>query len=217
MTDEAPEKPVKGNGNEIWVTTFSEESAQHFREQVMARASLDDNIVIPVYIDSYGGNVDALAKMIGTMDEVPNRFVTVCLGKAISAGAILLSHGDIRFCDKYSRVMVHNLSTVNFGDVHSLQAGSDEAARMNRVFMGLLAKNCRLSYDELQTMLKNSTDSKELWLDAEAALKLGIIDKVGVPEIVPIVQWACDARPHKERLDLFEKAAPKKPRKKKTK
>src|ERR1017187_8909277 len=75
----------KGNGNEIWVRHFTSESAQEFREQVLERADKEGTMVIPVYIDSYGGNVDALAKMIATMDEVPNRFVTVCMGCAMSA------------------------------------------------------------------------------------------------------------------------------------
>jgi ATP-dependent protease ClpP protease subunit len=58
---------------EIWVTKFDEESSQEFREKVMAIAHRDPEMVIPIYIDSYGGFVDSLAKMLETMDEVPNR------------------------------------------------------------------------------------------------------------------------------------------------
>jgi len=216
MTAETEQPSSSGNGKEIWVRDFTSDSAQEFREQVMERADKEGTMVIPIYIDSYGGNVDALAKMVATMDEVSNRFITVCMGKAMSAGAILLSHGDLRFCDKYSRIMVHNLSTISFGDVYSLQAGSEEAMRLNKVFGELLAKNCGITYSELQKRIKNSTDSKDLWMSPDDALRFGLVDKIGVPELVPVIQWACDTRPTKERLDLREQAAekPKKPAKK---
>ena len=206
MSEDMDHPPSSGNnsGKEIWVTHFNEDSALKFRDQVMERAEKEGSMVIPIYIDSYGGNADALAMMLATMDEVPNRFVTVCMGKAISCGSILLSHGDLRFCDKYSRVMVHNVSTISWGDVYSLKSTSEEAMRMNKVFMGLLAANCNMSYEALQQKIKDSVDSKEIWMSPGDALKFGIVDEIGVPEIVPVVQWACDVRPEKVRLDLHQ-------------
>jgi ATP-dependent Clp endopeptidase proteolytic subunit ClpP len=204
------EKSSTGNSDEIWVNEFTEKSAQEFREAVLERAEKDPNIVIPIYIDSYGGYVDALAKMIETMDEVPNRFLTVCMGKAMSCGAILLSHGDLRFCGKYSRVMIHNVSSVSWGDVYSMKAGSDEGMRLNKIFMGLLARNCGLTYEQLQNNIKAATDSKEIWLSAEDSLKFGIVDLLGVPEITPIVQWTCDVAPDKPRLRVKKPTATKK-------
>lgn len=183
--------------SEIWVNEFTEKSAQEFREQVLEKADPEGKMVIPIYIDSYGGHVDSLAKMIETMDEVNNRFVTVCMGKAMSCGAILLSHGDFRFCGRYSRVMIHNVSSVSWGDVYSLKAGSEEAMRLNKVFMGLLAENCNMTYDKLQEHIRAATDSKEMWMSGEDAVKFGIVDRVGLPNLMPIIQWACDTIPHK--------------------
>lgn len=213
---EDPVSSGNNNGSEVWVQEFTTESAQQFREQVLERSDKEGVMVIPIYIDSYGGSVDALAKMISTMDSVPNRFVTVCIGKACSAGAVLLSHGDIRFCDKYSRVMVHNLSTVLFGDVHALAAGSSEANRLNLVFNGLLAKNCGISYHDLQQKIKDAPDSKDLWMSPDDAHKFGIVDQIGVPELVPVIQWACDARPDKERFNLRDHLEPATSKKKTT-
>lgn len=219
MNDEREGSASKsGNGTEIWVNEFTEASAQQFREQVLERADRDGHNVITIYIDSYGGMADSLAKMIETMDEVPNRFVTVAMGKAMSCGAILLSHGDIRFCGRYSRVMVHNVATMTWGDIYSIKSGTDEAMRLNKMFIGLLAKNCNMSYDKLQDMIKTSTDSKEIWMGAEDALKFGIIDKIGVPELFPMIQWGCEVVPPKTRMKLDEaEAYPPKKIKKKTK
>ena len=189
----------ENTSGEIWVVKFDEQSAYEFREQVLEVAKRDPNIVIPIYIDSYGGFVDSLAKMLATMDEVPNRFVTICVGKAMSCGAILLSHGDLRFCDKYSRVMVHNVSSGSWGDAYAMKSDSDEALRLNRRFMGLLAENCGINYAKLQTLIKDAVGSKEIWLSAEEAQKFGIVDHVGIPRIEARVQWSFQIPPSKPR------------------
>lgn len=186
---------------EIWVTAFTEESAQDFREQVLAIAKKNPSEVIPIYIDSYGGFVDSLAKMIETMDEVPNRFITICMGKAISCGAILLSHGDLRFCGRLSRVMVHNISTGSWGDAYALKADSDETLRMNKRFMGLLAQNCNTTYDKLQHMIKDAVGSKEIWMCAETAKKFNIVDEVGIPRVSASITYGFDMVPHKPRMN----------------
>lgn len=191
----------EAGGDEIWVVKFDEEAAQQFREQVLSVAKADPNAVIPIYIDSYGGFVDSLAKMIETMDEVPNRFITICMGKAISCGAILLSHGDLRFCGRYSRVMIHNISTGSWGDAYALKSDSNEALRMNRRFTGLLAENCGTTYDKLQSLIKDAVGSKEIWMSAEEAQKFHIVDEVGIPRVAARVSWAFEVPPPKPRMN----------------
>jgi len=195
---------------EILVNHFDEKHAQEFRNHVLSIAERGEEIVIPIYIDSYGGNVDSLAKMIETMDNVPNRFITICQGKAMSCGAILLSHGDIRYCGKYSRIMIHHVHSGSWGDTYSLQAISEETTRMNQVFSELLAENCGKTYEELQALIKDTTSGKEIWMDAESAFKFGIVDHVGTPLITPVIQFALNTSPDKERLTDEDKGVKKK-------
>ena len=164
---------------EIWVTKFDEEAAQKFRESVILASRFDAPITI--YIDSYGGSIDSLAKMIETLDEVPNTIVTACMGKAMSCGAVLLSHGDVRFCGKHSRVMIHETSSITSGDVHDMHADIVETKRLNEYFLGLLAKNCGYkSYEEIRQLIKKQ-DGRDMYMDANSALDFGIVDAVGVP------------------------------------
>lgn len=168
---------------EIWVTKFDEEHAQKFRHSVMDVAKSDPSRPIVIYIDSYGGYVDALAKMIETLDEVPNPIVTVCMGKAMSCGAILLSHGDVRFLGKHSRVMVHEVSSGTFGNVQDMKDDVKETVRLNQHFMGLLARNCGFKhYEEFREILKQQ-DGRDLYLHGEEAIKFGIVDAIGLPRI----------------------------------
>jgi ATP-dependent Clp protease protease subunit len=206
--------------SEIWVNRFTEDSAQDFREELLAKSEEDPSGVIQINIDSYGGSVDALAKMIETMDELPNQFLTRISGKAMSCGAILASHGDIRFVGELSSVMVHNISWGVGGDVTNMVSVTDEAQRINKRMMGLLAKNCGKSYTALQKEIKASTNSKEIWMDAEEAFEFGICDFVGTPQLLEHRQTQLLHAPAKTRaegidLEMFAPEQPKKKTKKK--
>ena len=152
-----------------------------------------------VYIDSYGGNVDGLAKMVATINEIPNQVITVCMGKAMSAGAILLSCGDYRFCDPFSRVMIHNVGGAAMGDLVDQKASVQEGERLNERFNGMLAKNMGKTYDELLKLFLSAPDNRNLYLSPEEAKNLGIVDAVGAPHIVPQVEWTFYAAPEKKR------------------
>lgn len=168
---------------EIWVTEFTPSEAQKFRDAVMSQAAVDPTLPIVIYIDSYGGYVDSLAKMIATLDEIPNPVVTVCMGKAMSCGAMLLSHGDIRFCDPHSRVMIHEVSAATSGDVHDMKTDVMETGRLNEYFMGLLAKNCGYKdYAEIRKLIKEQ-NGRDRYLSAEDAVKFGIVDTIGLPKV----------------------------------
>lgn len=191
--------------NEIWVTKFDEEHAQKFRTSLMDAARQDPSRPIVIYIDSYGGYVDALAKMIETMDEVPNPIVTACMGKAMSCGAVLLSHGDVRFLGKHSRVMVHEVSSGTWGNVQDMKDDVKETVRLNEHFMGLLAKNCGFkSYDEFRKIIKDQ-DGRDLYLVGEDAIKFGIVDTIGLPKISVRTQHEVGKQPTKEAFESRNK------------
>jgi ATP-dependent Clp protease protease subunit len=168
---------------EIWVTKFDEESAQKFRIAVLDAAKGDHTRPVIIHIDSYGGAVDSLAKMIETMDEINNPIVTVCMGKAMSCGAILLAHGDIRFLSRHSRIMVHEVSSGTIGDVYDMHADVKETVRLNEYFMGILARDCGFkNYAELRALIKGQ-DGRDRYLHGEEAIKFGIVDALGLPKI----------------------------------
>ncbi len=186
--------------DEIWVTRFDESSAQRFRDKVMAKARESDKEPIVIHIDSYGGEVDALAKMIETLDEVPNPIMTICMGKAMSCGAILLSHGDIRFIGRHSRTMVHEVSSWTAGDVHDMKSDANETTRLNQYFLGLLAKNCNIKggYEGLRKIIK-TRDGRDIYMNANETVKFGLADKVGIPKIINLTFNEAIVLPQKSR------------------
>jgi len=198
----------KAESGEIWVNKFTEDSAYEFRENVLKIATKDANAPIIIYIDSYGGQVDALAKMVDTMQQFGNPFITVCLGKAMSCGAILLSCGDYRYCAPNSRVMVHEVSSGTSGDVHDNVNNAKESLRLNIHFLGLLADNCGLKggFKALRKMIKDH-DGRELWLDATQALKFGIIDEVGLPQVKASITYQLVTTNPMSRKDRLKRSS----------
>ena len=179
---------------DVIVNEFTELAARAFREQVIARAMLDPNAPITIYIDSYGGYLDSLNNMLETLEQVPNPIVTICQGKAMSCGAALLAAGDYRFCGRRSRVMVHQGSSGAGGPIESLQNDVNESKRLNRQLMSDLAKRCGMTvkmFKEEMTkkLVKNDDEARDMYLCAEAALELGIVDFIGMPHIKPHTQY----------------------------
>lgn len=182
---------------EIWVTKFDEEHAQKFRKQLLEVAKSDPERPIVIYIDSYGGYVDALAKMIETIDEVPNTIITSCMGKAMSCGAILLAHGDIRFLGQNSRIMVHEISSGTIGNVQDMKEDVKETIRLNEHFMGLLARDCGFkNYEEFRAVIKEQ-DGRDRYLIGDDALKFGIVDAIGLPKVSGRILYEVSKQPQK--------------------
>lgn len=164
----------------IWVHAFDESDAQKFANGVLKVAEKGPLEPIVVWVDSYGGHIDGLATMIGVMDSVPNRFITIASGKAMSAGAILLSHGDIRCVGPHARIMIHEALGGAGGNVNDVMNDAAELGRVSDYFMDVMARNCGRSLKQLKQLWSKQ---REIYLNASEAVKFGIADHVGIPSI----------------------------------
>ena len=163
----------------ILVNEFTESSGKSFCEEVIKRSIADENQPIIINIDSYGGYVDSLAQMLNTLDSINNPIITVCIGKAMSCGSILLSHGDYRFAAQHSRTMVHETLGGSKGNVNDILTSAEEMDRLNKHFMGVLAANCGKTLEELLPLMRG--EKRDLYMDAKASLDFGLIDYIGTP------------------------------------
>lgn len=180
--------------SDIVVNKFTEESAKAFRDKVLRRSSIDPNMPVIIYVDSYGGNVDALNTMISTMHQIPNPTVTVCIGKAMSCGAILLAAGDYRFCDPMARVLIHEVTAGSINPINDMENDVKECRRLNNQMMNFLAKRCNKTYKQIKDMM-HAQDSRDINLTAKEALDFGIVDHIGTPIVKPIIMYSIDSVP----------------------
>jgi ATP-dependent Clp protease protease subunit len=138
----------------------------------------DSQAPIPVFINSDGGDIDALLSMLSVMDSVSNPFLTICTGRACSAGAVLLSNGDGRFIGPNARVMIHEATVGTGGHIVDFQATAEEFKKVNDLMMSILARNIGKSVKELRKLLALRRD---FYFSAREAVDFGLADSVGIP------------------------------------
>ena len=126
----------------IRVNKFDEESAKKFVAE-MAQAHNTGQKVIPIVIDSYGGQVYSLMTMIAAIKDAELPVATIVEGKAMSCGAVLFTFGEEgrRFMDSDATVMIHDVSSMDWGKVEELKASAKEADRLNDKIYTMTARS----------------------------------------------------------------------------
>tara|TARA_R110001583_G_scaffold7985_18_gene39019 strand:+ start:7989 stop:8591 length:603 start_codon:yes stop_codon:yes gene_type:complete len=167
----------------IRVNKFDEESAKKFSEQ-MALAHNTGQKVIPVIIDSYGGQVYSLMAMISAIKHAEIPVATIVEGKAMSCGAILFSFGEEgrRFMDPDATLMIHDVSSMDMGKVEELKAGAQEADRLNAKVYTMMAQNCGKKDDYFLKIVDRKKHA-DWFLDAKEAKKHSLANHIRVPAI----------------------------------
>ena len=114
----------------IRVNKFNEESAKEFADKV-ARAHNTGQKVIPVIIDSYGGEVYSLMSMIASIKRSELPIATIVEGKAMSCGVILFSCGTkgYRYITEDATLMINDVSSGNWGKNAEIKSGAKEKER----------------------------------------------------------------------------------------
>jgi ATP-dependent Clp endopeptidase proteolytic subunit ClpP len=167
----------------ITINDFTEESAKKFQDQ-MSVAQNSGQKVVPIEIDSFGGQVYSLMSMIAAIKASRIPVATVVQGKAMSCGAILASFGadGLRFMDKDATLMIHDVSSYAFGKIEDLKADAREADRLNKKVYTMMARNCGKP-DDYFTKLIHDKGHADWFLDAKEAKKHGLIDHIRMPEM----------------------------------
>lgn len=171
---------------EIIVNDFTEESAKSFREAFYKQIAIDPELPVIIYVDSYGGEIDSLTHMLDVIDSVPTHVITACLGKAMSCGAVLLSHGDTRYISPNARVMIHQASGGVRGTTNEAKTDVKELSRLNEALLKILAKNTKRSVKEITKIFDNNLDK---YFSAAEVVKFRIADKIGVPKLMQQTQF----------------------------
>jgi ATP-dependent Clp protease protease subunit len=166
----------------IRVNKFDEESAKKF-DQEIAQAHNTGQPIIPVVIDSYGGQVYSLMSMISAIQHSELPVATIVEGKAMSCGAVLFSFGETgyRFMDPNATVMIHDVSSMDMGKVEELKASAQEADRLNTIIYTMMAQNCGKKDDHFMKIVDKKKHA-DWFLDAAEAKKHNMANHLRVPK-----------------------------------
>ena len=167
----------------IRVRKFDEASAKTFSE-TMTKAQNTGQPVVPVIIDSYGGQVYSLMSMISDIKNSKVPVATIAQGKAMSCGAILFSFGteDYRYMDPDATLMIHDVSSMGWGKVEEIKASAEEVERLNQKVYRMMAKNCGQPEDYFLNIVHDKSHA-DWFLDAEECKKHNMANHLHTPEL----------------------------------
>ena len=157
-------------------TQVDDASANDIMAQLLVLEGLDPDRDITMYINSPGGSFTALMAIYDTMQYVRPDIVTVCLGQAASAAAVLLAAGTKgkRVALPNARVLIHQPATQGTqGQVSDLEIQANEIERMRRLMESTLAQHT----GQTEEQVRKDTD-RDKFLTAEGAKEYGIVDQV---------------------------------------
>tara|TARA_R110000824_G_scaffold248115_3_gene437230 strand:+ start:489 stop:1091 length:603 start_codon:yes stop_codon:yes gene_type:complete len=174
------------------VNKFDEKSAMDFRRG-MASAHNTGQEIIPIIIDSYGGQVYSLMSMIAAIKTSELPIATIVEGKAMSCGAILFSFGEQgrRFMDPNATLMIHDVSSMNWGKIEELKASVAETDRLNDKVYKMMAQNCG-KRDDYFMKLVDKKKHADWFLDADEAKKHNLANHLRLPSMKVNVDVSID-------------------------
>lgn len=128
---------------------------------------------INFYINSPGGGVNAGLGIYDTMNAIPNKINTICMGMAASMGAFLLSSGDRRMALPNATVMIHQPLGGARGQTTEILIQAEEILKLKRILTAIIAANCGQPYEKVWKDCE-----RDNYLTARQALNYGLIDEI---------------------------------------
>jgi len=167
----------------IRVRKFDEAAAKTFSD-TMASAQNTGQPIVPVIIDSYGGQVYSLMSMISDIKNSKIPVATIAQGKAMSCGAILFSFGTEghRYMDPDATIMIHDVSSMGWGKVEEIKASAEEVERLNKKVYRMMAKNCGQPEDYFLNIVHDKSHA-DWFLDAQECKKHNMANHLHIPEL----------------------------------
>ena len=165
----------------VVVTNFEDDGVRNFRKGI-EKAHHTGQPLIPVLIDSYGGNVYGCLDMVEHINKSKLPIHTVITGKAMSAGAILFGMGETRWMCENATLMLHDASTWTAGKTGEIKSDAKELERLNKLIFKLLANKCGQKDDYFEKIIHEKGHA-DWFLTAKEAKKHKICTHIGMPEL----------------------------------
>jgi ATP-dependent Clp protease protease subunit len=143
--------------------------------QLLTLESMDPDRDIMMYINSPGGSFTALTAIYDTMQFVRPDIMTICLGQAASAAAILLAGGTKgkRMALPNSRILIHQPYSEGGGQASDIELQAKEILRMRDLLEIMLEKHSTKSKEQISADIE-----RDKILTAQEAVEYGLIDQV---------------------------------------
>lgn len=166
------------------VNEFDAAAAKAF-EAGIAAALRSRQPILPVIIDSFGGQIYALNRMLDAVRTAQTRglqVVTVAHGKAMSCGAILLAAGNRRYVGRDAYVMIHDAWDFSWGKTSDLRENAKHLEHLDARGYEILDEACGKAAGYWKQRV-HDIGHADLYLNAEDCLQAGLATHIGIPNL----------------------------------
>lgn len=206
-----------------FIGDFSEASAAKFRTDLANAenaAIQSQQEVIPIIIDSYGGEVHALLSMVDAIRACSVPVATIVEGKAMSCGAILFTCGaeGHRYVGHNASVMMHDVSSVAWGKVEDMRTSFHHSEQLKEVVLEIASVNCGHEPDYFLNFLEEH-NNQDVFLNAKECVEHNMANHIGIPRFNIKISMDVSMELHEQNnrvidVSTIEKVKVSKPKKK---
>ena len=159
-------------------TPISEDIANLVVAQLIHLESEDPEKDISIYVNSPGGSVYAGLAIYDTMQYIKPDVQMICIGVAMSMGALLLAGGASgkRMALPHSKILIHQVSAGFQGQATDIEIHAKEIIDVRRRLDEIIAKH---TGQKVEKVAKDT--ERDYFMTAEEAKEYNLIDKVVEP------------------------------------
>ena len=156
-------------------TPIDDQIANLIIAQLIHLESEDPDKDISLYVNSPGGSVYAGLAVYDTMQYVKPDVQTVCVGIAMSMGAVLLAGGTNgkRMALPNSKILIHQVSSGFQGQATDIEIQAREVINIKRRLEEILADHTGQEHEQVSKDME-----RDYFMTADEAKAYGIIDTV---------------------------------------
>jgi ATP-dependent Clp protease, protease subunit len=156
-------------------TPINDDIANLVVAQMIHLESEDPEKDISMYVNSPGGSVYAGLAIYDTMQFIKPDVQTICVGVAMSMGALLLAGGTAgkRMALPNSKILIHQVSGGFQGQATDIEIHAKEIIDVRRRLDEIIAKHTGQEFDKVA-----KDTERDYFMSAEEAKEYSIVDRV---------------------------------------
>jgi len=162
-----------------------EEMVENIAKELLRLEAANPTEDISVFVNSPGGSVIAGLAIHDIMKMIRCDIATTCYGQAASMAAVLLMAGTRakRFISPNARVLIHQPSGGAFGTATEIETTALEITRLKKCLVEMVSNYTGRAIEQVAIDME-----RDFYLDAEAAVKYGIVDGIRRPGLGATVE-----------------------------
>ena len=156
-------------------TPIDDQIANLIVAQLLHLESEDPDKDISIYVNSPGGSVYAGLAIYDTMQFIKPDVSTICVGIAMSMGALLLAGGkaEKRMALPNAKILIHQVSSSFQGQATDIEIHAKEIIDVRRRLDEILAKHTN---QDLEKVARDT--ERDYFMSSEEAKEYNLIDRV---------------------------------------